>query len=126
MSMAGDVLRQIESLRFGDLIFLRWGDASLDISKLPGDHEVEAPVYAWGVFLGVRGRKRKHLLLGKSKPPLVEYWEADRIPVPLIDYVTVVIPGFLKRFLPHSLKVKKIRLTSSPEMWPMVKVRHRA
>jgi len=51
VSVAGDVLRRIESLRFGDLIFLRWGDASLDISKLPGDHEVEAPVYAWGVFL---------------------------------------------------------------------------
>ena len=125
MSMNGDILKQIENLQFGDLIFLRWGDASLDISKLPSDHEVEAPVYAWGVFLGVRGRKRKHLLLGKSKPPPTEYWEADRIPVPLIDYVTVIIPGFLKKFLPHSLKVKKIRLTSS-NSWPMVKVRHRA
>jgi len=114
----------IEDVRVGDLIFLTWSDASRDVSRLPSNHEVEVHVHAWGVFLGMRGVKRKHLLLAQSKPPMHEIWEADRIPVGLIDHVVVVVPDFLKKYLPKAtVQLKKIRLLKAREMWKLVRVR---
>lgn len=114
----------IEELKFGDLIVVRWLDASRDVSQLPTDDEVVATIYSWGTFLGIRGRKHKHLLLGQSKPPMHATWEADRIPVQLIEQIFIHSRGFLQRFLPRAcLRTKKIRLTSSRKNWRIVTVR---
>jgi len=70
------MLREVtlEQLHVGDLIFLSWNDASMDVGKLPDDDSVAALMRTVGIFLGVRGRKRKHLLLGRSKVPIPQFW----------------------------------------------------
>jgi len=109
---------KISDLQLGDLIFVRWNDASIDTSKLPQDHEVESPVYSIGIFLGIRGVKHKHLLLGRSKAPEPQLWEADRIPISLIDYVLLVQRGFLDEVLPKArMELKKVRLYRSERAW---------
>jgi len=54
---------------------------------------------------------------------MYRYWEADRIPVPLIEDVIVVVPDFLSRYMPHAtLQTKKITLTSARKAWKLVRV----
>jgi hypothetical protein len=109
---------RISDLQLGDLIWIRWNDASIDTTRLPSDHEVESPVHSIGIFLGVRGVKHKHLLLGRSKAPEPQLWEADRIPVSLIDYALLVQRGFLDGVLPKArMELKKIRLFHSKHAW---------
>jgi len=114
----------VEDLRVGDLVIVVWLDASRDMARLPDDREVEARIHSWGVFLGVRGRTYKHILLGHAKPPMKDNWDADRIPLPMIECIILVVPGFLNRFLPESMfEVKKITLTSPRKAWKLVRVR---
>lgn len=109
---------RIEDLQLGDLIFIRWNDASIDTTRLPNDHEVESPVHSIGIFLGIRGIKHKHLLLGRSKAPEPQLWEADRIPLSIIDYVLLVQRGFLDEVLPKArMELKKVRLFHSKHAW---------
>jgi len=108
----------ISDLQLGDLIWVRWNDASIDTARLPLDHEAETPVHSVGIFLGIRGIKHKHLLLGRSKAPEPQLWEADRIPISLIDYVVLVQRGFLDEVLPKArMELKKVRLFQSKHAW---------
>ena len=120
------MLREVtlEELHVGDLIFVSWNDASMDVGKLPDDDSVAALMRTVGVFLGVRGRKRRHLLLGRSKVPIPQFWEADRIPVQLIDQIILLFPGFLQKVMPDAtLELKKIKLHVAKHNWPLVKVK---
>ena len=115
----------LEQVHVGDLIFLSWNDASMDVGKLPDDDSVAALMRTVGIFLGVRGRKHKHLLLGRSKVPIPQFWEADRIPVQLIDQIFLLIPKFLQKVLPDTtLELKKIKLHVAKHNWPLVRVRN--
>jgi len=109
---------RISDLQLGDLIWVRWNDASIDTSRLPSDHEVESPVHTVGVFLGIRGIKHKHLLLGRSKAPDAQLWEADRIPISLIVFIILVQKDFLNVVLPKArMELKKVRIFRSKHAW---------
>ena len=115
---------KISELQLGDLIFVRWNDASIDTARLPTDQEVESPVHTVGIFLGIRGLKHKHLLLGRSKLSMPQYWEADRIPVEMIDFVMLIQRGFLGLALPEAkLELKKIKICKPGNSWHLVKVK---
>ena len=65
----------------GDPVILRWLDASDlggSISELVGSPEVYCK--DWGVFLGVSGRKRRLMILGKDVVEVYNEWGATRIP----------------------------------------------
>ena len=84
---------ELENLEKGDLIMVRWLDAS-EIRCSMNEHEGSPEVYCkdWGVFLGVSGRKRQLLLVGKDVVEVHNDWGAVRIPLELVDEVVLVMP----------------------------------
>ncbi len=84
---------EIGDLEKGDLIMVRWLDAS-ELRCSVDEHEGSPEVYCkdWGVYLGVSGRKRRLLLVGKEVVEVHNDWGAVRIPVELVDEVLLVMP----------------------------------
>ncbi|MCW4048331.1 MAG: hypothetical protein NWE89_01210 [Candidatus Bathyarchaeota archaeon] len=77
----------------GSFIMVRWLDAS-DIKAKLTEH-VESPEVNckdWGLYLGVSGRKRRMLLLGKDVVEMYNEWGATRIPLELVEEVVLVLP----------------------------------
>ncbi|TET72074.1 hypothetical protein E3J39_03295 [Candidatus Bathyarchaeota archaeon] len=83
----------VEELRKGDLILVRWMDAS-EIRCSMDEHEGSPEIYCkdWGVYLGVSGRKRRLLLVGKDVVEVHNDWGAARIPLELVDEILLVMP----------------------------------
>ncbi len=80
-------------LRRGDLILVRWIDAS-DVKAPLREHEARPEVYVkdWGVYLGVSGRRRRMMLLGKDVVEAQGEWGATRIPLELIEEIILLMP----------------------------------
>ncbi len=114
----------IEDLEKGDLIFLYWGDASEIRGQLPKrDVQYDTPIKVVGFYLGVRGRKRKHLIIAKEKLPAKDYWNADFIPVELIDHIILLCPRALQHVEPQLLKeIRKVIRGGSSRFTHKVKV----
>lgn len=98
----------LEELQKGDLILVKWFDASELRAKLNQHECPEVAVWEWGIFLGVRGRKRKHLLLGKDLVEKWNEWGAARIPLPLIDKVVLLTSQSLQQVFKTGI-LKKIK-----------------
>jgi len=83
----------VEELRKGDLILVRWMDAS-EIRCSMDEHEGSPEIYCkdWGVYLGVSGRKRRLLLVGKDVVEVHNDWGAARIPLELVEEILLVMP----------------------------------
>jgi hypothetical protein len=77
----------------GSLILVRWTDAS-DIRALLSDHEADPEVVCkdWGLYLGISGRTKRMLILGKDVVEVHNEWGATRIPVELVDEVVLIVP----------------------------------
>lgn len=77
----------------GSFIIVRWMDASETRARLV-DHEQSLDINCkdWGLYLGVSGRKRKHIILGKDVVELHNEWGASKIPLELVEEITLVLP----------------------------------
>ena len=84
---------ELSELEKGDLILVRWLDAS-EIRCSVKEHEGSPEIYCkdWGVYLGISGRKRRMLIVGKDVVELHNDWGAARIPLELIDELVLVMP----------------------------------
>jgi hypothetical protein len=84
---------KIEELEKGDLIVVRWSDAS-DTRATLEEHRgnPETPCKDWGVYLGVTGVHRRFLLLGKDVVEANNEWGATRIPLELVEETTLMLP----------------------------------
>ena len=84
---------EIDNLKRGDLILVRWLDAS-ELRCSMNEHEGTPEVYCkdWGVYLGVSGIKRRLIMVGKDVVEVHNEWGAVRIPVELVDEVVLVMP----------------------------------
>ena len=84
---------EVGTLSKGDLVMVRWIDAS-EVRCSVSEHEGSPEVYCkdWGVFLGVSGRKRKLMILGKDVTEVHNEWGATRIPLELVDEVLLILP----------------------------------
>jgi hypothetical protein len=83
----------LEELRKGDLILVRWVDAS-DVRAPLREHEARPEIHVkdWGVYLGVVGRKHRFLLLGKDVDEVHNEWGATRIPLELVVDIVLILP----------------------------------
>jgi len=83
----------LEELRKGDLILVRWVDAS-DVRAPLKEHEARPEIHVkdWGVYLGVVGRKHRFLLLGKDVVEVHNEWGATRIPLELVVDIVLILP----------------------------------
>lgn len=77
----------------GTLIMVRWLDAS-EIRASINEHESDQGFTCkdWGLYLGVSGRTRRMLIVGKDVVELDNTWGAARIPVELVEEVYVILP----------------------------------
>ena len=96
-----------EELQRGDLIVVKWFDASELRGRLNQHEKPEVAVYEWGIYLGMRGQKQKHLLLGKDHIKGWEEWGVTRIPVSLIEEIRLLAPQNYQRLFPDVI-LKKI------------------
>jgi len=103
---------KIEELQKGDLILVRWMDASEMRAQINQHATPEVYVKDWGVFLGVSGTKRKHAIIGKDVVETWNEWGAARIPLELIDSITIIISRdqLIKALNEIQALVRKVRL----------------
>ena len=103
---------KIEELQKGDLILVRWMDASEMRAQINQHATPEVYVKDWGVFLGVSGQKRKHVIIGKDVVETWNEWGAARIPLELIDSIIVIIrrDQLIKALNEIQALVRKVRL----------------
>ncbi len=82
-----------DELRKGDLVLVRWTDAS-DSKATLEEHSTspEATCKDWGVFLGLSGTRRRFVLIGKDVVEGHREWGATRIPAELVDEVRLLLP----------------------------------
>jgi hypothetical protein len=57
---------QIKQLNAGDLVCVEWCDASIGKSLSNGIGGIDVPVKSWGVFIGVLGKSREHVILAQN------------------------------------------------------------
>ena len=61
-----EIQNQIKNLVAGDLVQVQWTDASIGKSLSNGLGGIDVPVKSWGVFIGVLGQKRRHVILAQN------------------------------------------------------------
>jgi hypothetical protein len=57
---------QIRQLSAGVLVCVEWCDASIGKSLSNGIGGIDVPVKSWGVFIGVLGKSREHVILAQN------------------------------------------------------------
>lgn len=82
---------ELEELEKGDLIILRWRDASEMRAKMSQHEQPEVYVKDWGIYLGVTGVKKKYVVVGKDVLERWGEWGAARIPLELVNDITLVM-----------------------------------
>ena len=112
------IAKQIKALRLGDLVRVEWFDASKGEARVGkdtrSDVQFDIPVKSWGVFLGIMGRKTKHVVLLRdhfemSAPLGVYDVDFNVIPVGMISYVVVLKKAELDREVAALLQIAFLR-----------------
>lgn len=87
------------SLAVGDLVCAEWCDASTGKSRGSGT-EVDVPVKSWGIFIGVLGVKRRHIVLAQNSFRFSDgLFDLDYTAIPLswTVEITVLIKGHIPK-----------------------------
>jgi len=82
-----DIAEIIGSLRFGDLVQVDWLDASEATDNISHDL-FDTPICSVGFFLGVKGRKTRHIVVAKEIIDSKTY-HYNVIPVGMINRIIV-------------------------------------
>lgn len=61
-----ETINQVKSLAAGDLVCVEWSDASIGKSLSNGLGGIDVPVKSWGIFIGVLGKRREHVILAQN------------------------------------------------------------
>ncbi|MCW4029074.1 MAG: hypothetical protein NWE92_05445 [Candidatus Bathyarchaeota archaeon] len=61
-----EIINQIKNLTAGDLVCIEWCDASIGKSLSNGIGGIDVPVKSWGVYIGVLGKRREHVILAQN------------------------------------------------------------
>lgn len=106
----------LDNVEKGDLVVVRWIDASDHRATL--EEHIGSPETSckdWGLYLGVTGAKRRFLLLGKDVVEVQNEWGATRIPLELVEEVTVLLPKTKVMGLIREVQVlgRRVRLRRS-------------
>ena len=91
-------MKEIKSLVAGDLVCVNWNDASIGKSLSNGLVGIDVPVKSFGVFVGVLGSKRRHVILAQNCFRYSDgLYDLDyvAVPVPWATGATVVAAGFV-------------------------------
>jgi hypothetical protein len=84
-----EIRKQIKGLAAGDLVYIEWCDASIGKSLSNGVSGIDVPVKSWGIYVGILGQKRKHIILAQN---CFRYSDG----LYDIDYTAVPVPWITK------------------------------
>jgi hypothetical protein len=93
-----EIQSQIKSLEAGDLVCVEWCDASIGKSLTNGIGGIDVPVRSWGVFIGVMGKRREHIVLAQNAFQYSDgLYDIDYTAVPLqwATGATVIQSGYV-------------------------------
>jgi hypothetical protein len=93
-----EAVSQVKSLVAGDLVCVEWCDASIGKSLNNGIGGIDVPVRSWGVFIGVLGKKREHVILAQNAFRYSDgLYDIDytAVPLPWATSATVVEKGYV-------------------------------
>ena len=82
---------QLKRVHVGDLIYVSWYDAS--IGKSLRGNKIDVPVKSWGIFLGIMGQRKKHIVLSQNNFQFSNgFFDIDytAIPVGWANEITVI------------------------------------
>jgi len=85
--------KQLENLSKGDLILVEWTDASIGKSLGTG-LAVDVPVKSWGIFIGILGKRSKHIVIAQNNFQYSDgLYDIDytAIPVGWAEKVTLIV-----------------------------------
>ena len=91
---------KVEELEVGDLIEVRWLDASEARTSLSlPDREFDTPVRSIGVFGGLRGSRTKHIIVIKEEFAVAETpeYHYNAIPVDMVEAIVLARRKFWKK-----------------------------
>ena len=101
----------LEKLRRGDAIRVHWLDASEVTRRLPeGEHLYDTPIRSYGVFLGIKGLRTKHLVIAKEVITCERTFHYNVIPVKMVEKIVLLNPLDLEENLLRHLS-KKVKET---------------
>lgn len=101
----------VESLQIGDVVRIDWLDASEAMCRFStGNKTFDTPVRSYGVFLGVKGLRTRHVIVAKEVVERDRTFHYNAIPMGLIERVVLLKPKDLERQLLKHLR-KKVELT---------------
>ena len=120
----------LEDLKFGDLISVFWCDASELAGELPKDEiHYEQVIETVGYFLGLKGVRKKHIIIGMERLPYPE-WHITSIPVGMELRIILWVRGAFQKLYPKYWKRARriVRRTSletlrgafKPECWRLM------
>jgi len=93
------LLKQIKALQLGDLVRVKWFDASVGRSMGSGGH-IDVPVDSYGIYLGILGEKSKHIIICQNSFYYTNgIYDVDFTAVPLVwtAEVEVLVPKKVSR-----------------------------
>lgn len=113
--MSKQVLKVLESVKPGDLICVDWLDASRGIVETmrelrnvgPMGPSIDSPVKTYGVFIGLFGKRSKHIVVVTSLwvfTSVGDFGQVDttNIPVGIVESLSIIQPA--------ALDMKRVRL----------------
>src|SRR5512139_340331 len=97
--MNKQILKTLENTKPGDLICCSWCDASVGKSSSNGGI-IDVPVRSWGVFIGLFGKRTKHIVIAQSSFQYADgLYDLDYTAIPLGWTVEVVV--LIKEYHPE-------------------------
>jgi len=97
-----NIAEVVDSLRFGDLVQVDWLDASEATDNISHDC-FDTPICSVGFFLGVKGRKTRHIVIAKEIIDSKTY-HYNVIPVGMINRILVHSKVALNQAVKRRLK----------------------
>ena len=83
--------KDLKDVKPGDLVLVVWSDASVGKS-LDAGLAVDIPVHSWGVFVGILGEKRKHIILAQNSFRYADgLYDVDYTAIPLVWTASLAI-----------------------------------
>ena len=83
--------KQFKDLQLGDLISVSWTDASIGKS-LGSGVAVDVPAQSWGIFIGLMGKRNKHIVLAQNNFQYSDgFYDIDYTAIPVSWTVTINI-----------------------------------
>lgn len=117
-------------MKFGDLVSVFWHDASEMAGPLPKkEYNYEQVIETVGYFLGLKGVRKKHIIIGMERLPYPE-WHITSIPVGMELRIILWVRGAFQKLYPKMWKrarrivrrtsLEKLRGSFKPECWRLI------